>query len=561
MAIENEQLEEVAMRQIAFGRRAPGPSGLPHRILSDLGVEGMRLIRARRIGGDSVQKPVDERLRRRRVGILDHQSEGLRPRGNATPPERWLVAAPIRRVPGGNWLAMAERIAREADVGRRLHAEPAMRKPLLASAFLRNASEHQMRQASQQRAQDMLGLFELHGAKLRPRGGRRSLARPSPVPNAGPARLLPAFAHERHPVKVRRPMSRPIALLLVFAFGGLAACKRSEDQAAKRRIFSPEEPVGALAEAKETIDASKLADDPRLADRVARMSQAEVAARVGAHKAQTRVQFAWFRGAGAPDAGGSDVALAEETTLLQAADGGFSVRQENDRNQGFELVWVNGEVFVRGLFGPFRKRRTDRSDPERVRELALGALPTFDRLARGLKLQKVGEATVEGRRVIRYQVTGSAGRPRTAEREDLPRLEYPLEPDGGRGADPDTARRLEMWEKEEPTRVSGALVVDALTGVAIGSDLQGHFRIPGAQGAAAELDVHSVLTTSAIGKDPAVRAPQYEPEPSVPHAVKDPLRFLGKAPAAGGAPSAEEPATDESEDEAPEQAADQSRQH
>ena len=85
-----------------------------------------------------------------------------------------------------------------------------------------------------------------------------------------------------------------------------------------------------------------------------------------------------------------------------------------------------------------------------------------------------------------------------------------------------------MWEKEEPTRVSGALVVDALTGVAIGSDLQGHFRIPGAQGAAAELDVHSVLTTSAIGKDPAVRAPQYEPEPSVPHAVKDPLRFLGK---------------------------------
>src|SRR5438874_3295958 len=468
MAIENEQLEEVAMREIAFGRRAPGPSGLPHRILSDLGVEGMRLIRARRIGGDSVQKPVDERLRRRRVGILDHQSEGLRPRGNATPPERWLVAAPIRRVPGGNWLAMAERIAREADVGRRLHAEPAMRKPLLASAFLRNASEHQMRQASQQRAQDMLGLFELHGAKLRPRGGRRALARQSPVPNAGPARLLPAIAHERHPVKVRRPMSRPIALLLVFAFGGLAACKRSEDQAAKRRIFSPEEPVGALAEAKESLDASRLADDPRLADRIVPMSQAEAAARLGAHKAQTRVQFAWFRGPGAPD-GGTDVALAEETTLQQAASGDFSDRQENDRNQGFELVWVKGEVFVRGLFGPFRKRRTDRSDPERVRELALGALPTFDRLARGLELQKGNEGTVEGRRGVRCQVTGSAGRPRPAEREDLPRLEYPGQADGGRGPDPDTARRLEVVEEVEPTRIAGALVVDALTGAPIGA--------------------------------------------------------------------------------------------
>ena len=52
----------------------------------------------------------------------------------------------------------------------------------------------------------------------------------------------------------------------------------------------------------------------RLAERVARMGQAEVAARVGAHKAQTRVQFAWFRGPGLAD-GGSEVSLAEETTL------------------------------------------------------------------------------------------------------------------------------------------------------------------------------------------------------------------------------------------------------
>jgi hypothetical protein len=116
---------------------------------------------------------------------------------------------------------------------------------------------------------------------------------------------------------------------------------------------------------------------------------------------------------------------------------------------------------------------------------------------------------------------------------------------------------LEMWEKEEPTRVSGTLVVDALTGVAIGSDLQGHFRMPGSQGAAAELDVHSVLAVSGIGKDPGVNAPQFEPEPSVPHAVKDPLRFLGKAQPPAGAPSAEEPSTDESEEEAPEQTAEQ----
>jgi len=345
-------------------------------------------------------------------------------------------------------------------------------------------------------------------------------------------------------------MKRAAALLLVLS---LPSCKRTEDQAAKQRIFSPEEPVGALAEAKEALDAGRLAEDPRLAERVVRMAQAEVAARLGAHKAQTRVQFAWFRGLGAPD-GGSDVALAEETTLLQAANGDFSVRQENDRNQGLELVWVKGEVFVRGLFGPFRKRRTDRTDPERVRELAMGALPTFERLARGLKLQKSGEATVEGRRVVRYHVTGSAGRPPPAERNELPKLEYPLQPGGSRGPDADTARRLEVWQKEEPTRVAGTLVVDAQTAVAIAADLQGHFRVPGEGGPAAELDLHSVLTVSGIGKDPGVQPPQFEPEPSVPHAVKDPLRFLGKAPAAG---TPEEPSTDESDEEAPEQTAEQ----
>src|SRR6266481_9784407 len=106
-------------------------------------------------------------------------------------------------------------------------------------------------------------------------------------------------------------MPRAVALLLVLS---LVSCKRSEDQAAKQRIFSPEEPVGALAEAKEPLDAARLAEDPRLAERVVRMGQAEVAARVGAHKAQTRVQFAWFRGSGAPD-GGSDVSLAEEASL------------------------------------------------------------------------------------------------------------------------------------------------------------------------------------------------------------------------------------------------------
>jgi hypothetical protein len=54
-----------------------------------------------------------------------------------------------------------------------------------------------------------------------------------------------------------------------------------------------------------------------------------------------------------------------------------------------------------------------------------------------------------------------------------------------------------------------------------------------------------------VGKDPGLKTPQYEPETSVPHAVKDPLRFLGKAPAAPAAPPAPEEADDDEEEAAP----------
>jgi hypothetical protein len=341
---------------------------------------------------------------------------------------------------------------------------------------------------------------------------------------------------------------RSPGVAFLLAFSTLCACKRSEDQTAKARIFSPEESSSAQPDAKDQIDATRLADDPRLAGRVLRMPQAEVAARLGPHRAETRVQFAWFRGPGLPD-GGADVTLSEQSALAQGPNGDFSVRQENDRNQGFELIRVKGEVYVRGLFGPFRKRRTDRTEPERVRELAMGALPTFDRLARGLKLKLAGEGTVEGRRVVRYQVVGGGTRTDETDLRELPPIQYPQGADGKKGPDPDTARRLELWAKEEPTQLSGTVIVDKQTAVAIGADLQGHFRVPGNAGPAAELDLHSVLITSDIGKDPGIKPPEVEPAPSVPHAVKDPLRFLGKAPAAPGAPSTEEPAEDSGDEE------------
>src|SRR3954463_12443066 len=199
---------------------------------------------------------------------------------------------------------------------------------------------------------------------------------------------------------------RNTVFLLLFL---LLSCKKSEDEAARQRIFTQQaQPPGAAAQAAEAIDAKGLGD-AHLTERVLQMQQSEVAQRLGPHRAQQRVQFAWFRGPGLPD-GGSEVSLAEETTLGDAPGDDFSVRLVNDHNQGFELVWLKGEVFVKSLYGAFHKRRTDRTDPARIREQALSGLATFDRLARGLKLRTVGDASTEGRRAIRYAVAGSGAR-------------------------------------------------------------------------------------------------------------------------------------------------------
>jgi len=133
-------------------------------------------------------------------------------------------------------------------------------------------------------------------------------------------------------------------IALIATLLALASCKRSEDEAARARMFSPQQPVGEMPEAKEKLDAARLAEDAKLARRVLHMSRREVEQRIGAYKAQQRVQFAWFRGPGLPD-GGSEVSLAEETTLWEAPGEDFTA-----------LAKENSQVdaSVRGnVLGPF----------------------------------------------------------------------------------------------------------------------------------------------------------------------------------------------------------------
>src|SRR2546422_11056775 len=86
-------------------------------------------------------------------------------------------------------------------------------------------------------------------------------------------------------VKVPRPMYR---LVLVAALLCIASCKRTEDEAARARIFSPEQPVGELPEAKETLQAGQLAHEPPPARRGLHLPPRRVDPRLRPHPGQQR---------------------------------------------------------------------------------------------------------------------------------------------------------------------------------------------------------------------------------------------------------------------------------
>lgn len=330
--------------------------------------------------------------------------------------------------------------------------------------------------------------------------------------------------------------------LAALAVAGCSGHKEA-DAEAKRRLFSPEEP-------KEPplvpLDAAEL-EAPANAARAVRMSGRELAQRLGAFKLSSQVSFSWTRG-------GVTVAETEERTIEQARGGDFHARLENDKGRGLEFLWTGGGAYLKPRFGTFRKRRTDRTPIEHFREEATAALRSADELFDGaLKLRNAGPAEAAGRRAIRYEISLGEPRPKPPAPPGVPPIQYPQgQPDDS------LKRRLEFEAQRKPRSASGELLADAETGAVLAATFHGTLAVaPGASvPAVLTLDVKSAV--SAVGKDPKLAAPRWEPDPETPHAVKDPLKFWtgGVAkPGLPGPPGVPGPDDAPDEDESPAPAA------
>lgn len=324
---------------------------------------------------------------------------------------------------------------------------------------------------------------------------------------------------------------RFVKRLILSAVCFLVACKDPVDQAAKKRIFSPEDPPQAVAAASQKLPPEEAADSSTISRRILGMGAAETTERIGPHTYGATINWEW-------STGGKNVRLKESRELLSGPggmSGDFIARMSNTNEQGLEVMRVAGKVYARSTYGKdgagkLRERRRDRGMAERMRDEASGALRDFDQLFRGrLKLNSQGSSTLEGRTTWKYAVSLADAAPDTGAK--VPPVLVPKN-----GADETTRRRQLFYEARTPRTLQGEVYVDAATSVVLKARLDGRV---GVKSADTDSELHLVIESSltAIGKTPLIIAPKdFLPDEDKPDGIAAALLRMGierKTPDAG----------------------------
>ncbi len=346
-------------------------------------------------------------------------------------------------------------------------------------------------------------------------------------------------------------MKSPVATVVALSLCALAACTDPADKAAKKRIFSPEDPPQAVAAASEKLPPQDAADNPAIARRILGMGAAEATERLGAHHAVATIDWEWTQA-------GKSIRLKETRDLVDGPggiSGDFAAKLSNTNNAGLEVLRVGGRVFARNTWGRdgesrFRERTRDRGIAERLREEAYGGLGDVDELFRGrLKLTAQSSAdntaTFADRTAWKYTVSLGDARP-----DQGPKLPPVIAPRNGQ--DETTRRRQHFFEARSPVSLQGDLLVDAKTSVVLKAHVVGHLVVKGEDGGAGDTELRITIDTalSDIGKNVTIDLPKdFMPDEDKPDGVAAALtRFgLSRKNVDGGVPAA---AADPTEDEA-----------
>jgi len=282
-------------------------------------------------------------------------------------------------------------------------------------------------------------------------------------------------------------------------------------------------------------DVYSLADRVEVADRLAEMRFAEVAARLGAHRYRGRVKFRFA------SSNHHYASLTEDALIVQAANDDFKVKVDNDGGQGYELVSSGGKLWIRNRFDKFHERSVLDGIHEKQRDSAYGAWGALYRLFRGrLRFSKEGLTRHFGRDGLRYTIglsNAQARLPGSRPQPEVPagvtKYVYPIQP---------TPSDEQRWrDLAQPTRATGALVVDLDAGVILKADLTGQLDWT-YQEEKLSLEVEAHLEADGFGNPPAIPAPEKDDIAPLPERIQvdtHPLDFFfGKGFTAGLGPPA-----------------------
>jgi len=282
-------------------------------------------------------------------------------------------------------------------------------------------------------------------------------------------------------------------------------------------------------------DVYSLAEKDEVADRLAAMPFNEVADRLGAHRYRGKVRFRFS------SSSRHYSSLSEDVLIVQAANGDFRIKEENDGGQGYELVSSGGRLWIRNRYGKFHERSVLDGIHLQRRDAAYDAWGAIHRLFRGrLRFTKQGLVRHYGRDGLRYAIGLSSGEPRlpgTPPPPEVPtgvtKYVYPIQP---------TPSDEHRWrDRAEPVKVSGSVVVDLDAGVLLKTDLQGQLDWTH-QEDKISLDVEVHLEADGFGNPPTVPAPEEKDITPLPERIQvdtHPLDFFfGKGFTASLGPAA-----------------------
>ena len=318
--------------------------------------------------------------------------------------------------------------------------------------------------------------------------------------------------------------------VLVAATTG-AGCVEEVDRQARKRIFSAEDPPRAVASASERLDVEQAESQKPLARRILTMGAAEVTERLGSHRYKANITFDWSHA-------GRNVRL-EETRSLKAGVGGvqgdFHAVLENNRDQGLEVLRVDGKVYARSRYGKFRQRLRDRGMAEREREEISGALKDVYTLFDGrVALTPVGTVRLGDRQALKFRVAlAEEGDER--EESELPEVAF-----AKGGVDESTRLRLEFYNGRKPQALQGEVLVCLESAVVLRAKMDGKLSVARARGnSLLRLSMSSEL--SELGKAQKLRPPtEFLPDEDKPLGIADALERFGystRARADAGTPA------------------------